>query len=68
MEISRRVGMVAGEGNLPVAAAEAMEKEGCELLVLAIEGAASPNIETPGRSVIWIPFGKIQAIRPTAPF
>jgi DUF1009 family protein len=54
--------MVAGEGNLPMAAAEAMEKEGCELLVLAIEGAASPSIETPGRSVIWIPFGKLQAI------
>jgi DUF1009 family protein len=59
---TRSVGLIAGEGFLPQTIAEAMEVDGYDLHVLAIEDVTSPEIETPDRSVTWLPLGNLQAI------
>lgn len=56
------VGMIAGEGELPQAAARSMEASGQSLFVVALEGITSEKIEIPGRSVAWMPFGQFQSL------
>ncbi len=56
------VGMIAGEGELPLAAARSMEASGQSLFVVALEGITSEKIEIPGRSVAWKPFGQFQSL------
>ena len=60
--ISKTVGLVAGEGELPVAVAEALEKTGARLKVVAFNGLAMPEIAGGGRDVSWIPVGHLQAL------
>jgi DUF1009 family protein len=56
------VGMIAGEGELPLEAARSMEMSGQILFVIAFEGITSKKIEIPGREVIWKPFGQLQPL------
>ena len=56
------VGLVAGEGELPVAAAEALEATGARLTVVALNGLASTKIAVRGRDVVWVPVGRLQAL------
>lgn len=58
----RTVGLVAGEGELPIAVAEALERTGARLTVVALEGLASPGITACGRDVAWVPLGHLQAL------
>jgi len=56
------IGMIAGEGDLPMAVGSAVEASGGNLFVIAFEGITSDGIEIPGRKVKWLPFGQLQQV------
>jgi len=56
------VGIVAGYGELPIVLAAAVENAGRGLVVIALSGETSPDIETPGRKVLWHQVGQFQTI------
>jgi len=56
------IGIIAGEGDLPLAVGRAIENSGKNLLVIAFEGITSNDIDIPGREVLWMPFGRLQQV------
>lgn len=59
------VGIIAGQGELPIALADAAERAGRRVLVIALEGEASAEIELAGRNVQWFSGGQFQKILKT---
>jgi DUF1009 family protein len=55
-----RVGLVAGEGKLPILIARSIENRLQDVAVWALEGIASPEIDEPHRIVRWVEMGKFQ--------
>ena len=54
-----RYGMIAGNGRFPVLALEAARKQGHNVVVVAIENEASPQIAELAETVHWINIGQL---------
>ena len=57
--MSQRYGMIAGNGRFPLLALETAQREGHEMVVVAIENEATPEIERLAPSVQWINIGQL---------
>jgi len=57
--LSQRYGMIAGNGRFPLLALETAQREGHEMVVVAIENEATPEIERLAPSVQWINIGQL---------
>ncbi|MBF0493702.1 MAG: UDP-2,3-diacylglucosamine diphosphatase LpxI [Candidatus Omnitrophica bacterium] len=53
----KRIGLVAGGGSLPVEFLDSAKKAGDEVIVLAINGVASPILSERADRIYWIEFG-----------
>jgi UDP-2,3-diacylglucosamine hydrolase len=54
-----RYGMIAGNGRFPILALEAARREGHEVVVVAIENEATPEIAREASSLDWINIGQL---------
>ncbi len=54
-----RYGMIAGNGRFPLLALEAAQREGYEMVVVAIENEATPDLARFASSVEWIHIGQL---------
>ncbi|MBV9678893.1 MAG: LpxI family protein, partial [Acidobacteriaceae bacterium] len=54
-----RYGMIAGNGRFPLLALETAQREGHEVVVVAIENEASPELSRLTRSLHWINIGQL---------
>ncbi len=57
-----RYGMIAGNGRFPVLALEVAQREGHQVVVLAIENEASPALATLTRTLHWINIGQLSKL------
>lgn len=55
----QRYGMIAGNGRFPWLALETAQREGHEVVVVAIENEASPDLSRLTRSLYWINIGQL---------
>ena len=58
-EVPQRYGMIAGNGRFPVLALETARREGHEVVVVAIENEASPELALLASSLLWINIGQL---------
>ncbi len=58
-QAGRRYGIIAGNGRFPLLALETAQREGIEVVVVAIEGEASPDIAALTTSLHWINIGQL---------
>ncbi len=56
---SQRYGLIAGNGRFPLLALEAARNQGHEVVVVAIENEAAPEIAASASSVYWINIGQL---------
>lgn len=56
---SRRYGLIAGNGRFPILALETAQSLGHDVVVVAIEGEASADIERHGAPVYWITIAQL---------
>lgn len=54
-----RYGMIAGNGRFPILALETARREGHEVVVVAIENEAAPEIARQASSLYWINIGQL---------
>jgi DUF1009 family protein len=58
-----RIGLIAGNGTFPLLVLDAARAQGCEVVVVAIEEEASPEIEDHGAaSVHWLSLGELSKL------
>ena len=55
-----RVGLVAGEGKLPILIARSIETRHQDVAIWALEGISAPEIDEPHRMVRWVEMGRFQ--------
>jgi DUF1009 family protein len=60
--MSRRYGMLAGNGRFPLLALEAARKLGDEVIAIGIREEASPEIETLASRCYWISLGQLSRL------
>jgi len=58
----RKYGMIAGNGRFPLLALEAARREGDEVIVIAIQNEASPEIARFACSMHWISIGQLSRL------
>ncbi len=56
---SKRYGMIAGSGRFPLLALETARREGHQVVVVAIEREASPDLEPLAESFHWVNIGQL---------
>ena len=59
MELSNRVGLIAGNGRFPFLVLEAARSQGIEMVVAAIREETFPEIEEQARIVHWMSLGQL---------
>ena len=59
MQSGKRYGMIAGNGRFPLLALEAARSEGHQVVVIAIENEASPDLTPFASSLHWINIGQL---------
>ncbi len=57
--MSQRYGLIAGNGRFPLLALETARREGHEVVVIAIENEASPELSSLAGSLHWINIGQL---------
>jgi DUF1009 family protein len=57
--VSQRYGLIAGNGRFPLLALETARREGHEVVVIAIENEASPELSSLAGSLHWINIGQL---------
>ena len=57
--MNQRYGMIAGNGRFPLLALETARKEGHEVVVVAIENEASPDLATLASTLHWVNIGQL---------
>jgi UDP-2,3-diacylglucosamine hydrolase len=57
--LSRRYGMIAGNGRFPLLALETARREGHEVVVVAIENEASPELASLASAFHWVNIGQL---------
>ena len=57
--MARRYGMIAGNGRFPLLALEAARREGDEVVVVAIENEASPELAQFASTLYWVNIGQL---------
>jgi UDP-2,3-diacylglucosamine hydrolase len=58
----RRYGMIAGNGRFPILALESARKMGVEVVAIAIEEEATPDIESLAAKTYWISLGALSKL------
>jgi DUF1009 family protein len=57
--VSQRYGMIAGNGRFPLLALETARREGHDVVVVAIENEASPELASLGSAFHWVNIGQL---------
>jgi len=57
--VSSRYGMIAGNGRFPLLALETARREGHEVVVIAIENEASPDLAPLAAALHWVNIGQL---------
>lgn len=57
--MTRRYGMIAGNGRFPMLALETAQREGLDMVVVAIENEASPDLARFASSLHWVNIGQL---------
>jgi DUF1009 family protein len=57
--VSRRYGIIAGNGRFPLLALETARREGHEVVVVAIENEASPELASLANAFHWVNIGQL---------
>jgi UDP-2,3-diacylglucosamine hydrolase len=57
--VSQRYGMIAGNGRFPLLALETARREGHEVVVVAIENEASPELASLASAIHWVNIGQL---------
>jgi DUF1009 family protein len=60
--LSQRYGMIAGKGRFPLLALETARREGHEVVVVAIENEASPDLASLATSFHWVNIGQLSKL------
>jgi DUF1009 family protein len=60
--LSQRYGMIAGNGRFPLLALETARREGHEVVVVAIENEASPDLASLATSFHWVNIGQLSKL------
>ncbi|PLX16111.1 MAG: lipid-A-disaccharide synthase [Candidatus Muiribacterium halophilum] len=56
----RKIGLIAGSGRFPLLLSKEIKNKGCELIVVAIKGAADGDVEKNSDSFHWVELGMMQ--------
>lgn len=59
MKVPASIGLIAGEGDLPLCFARAAKSKGLSLHVVAVRGSASKEIDKIGDSIQWVSIGQV---------
>jgi DUF1009 family protein len=57
-----RFGLIAGNGRFPILALEAARENGDDVVVLAIQGEADPEVERLAEKTVWISIGELSKL------
>jgi len=58
----RKVGLIAGNGRLPILFAETARREGVDVVAIAHQGESSPEIEAVVSDLTWVKVGQLERI------
>ena len=64
MPVSRKIGLIAGNGALPLIFADALHALSCSVFAIAHEGETDPRLAQKVADIAWIQIGQIGAIVP----
>ena len=60
--MSKKIGIIAGNGKLPILTAEEASEQGYEVNVCAVKGEASTALTSLANSIEWIPLGQLKKL------